>query len=124
MGDIGADGEILPSETRIGGFRVRGLLGEGSMGHVYLAQDTTLGRRVALKLIKRSVMQAGGLERFLDEARTTAQFNHPNIVTLHAVGEFEGRPFLALEYVDGESLRARIATGPLPVREALRIGRA
>lgn len=122
--EVDGTGDVLPVETRVGEFRIRGLLGEGAMGQVYLAQDTTLGRRVALKVIKRSMMQAGGLERFLEEARATASFSHPNIVTLHGVGEHEGRPFLALEHVDGESLRARIAAGPLPVREALRVGRA
>ena len=82
------------------------------MGQVYLAQDLTLGRRVALKLIKRSVMQGDGVERFLEEARATASFNHPHIVTIHAVGEHDGRPYLALEYIDGESLRARLKAGP------------
>jgi hypothetical protein len=114
----------LAEDTRIGDFRIRGLLGEGAMGQVYLAQDVTLGRRVALKLIKRSVMQGDAVARFLEEARATASFNHPHIVTLHAVGEHDGRPYLALEYVDGESLRARLAAGPLPVREALRHARA
>ena len=123
-GDPGAGDPLLPEDTRIGDFRIRGLLGEGAMGQVYLAQDTTLGRRVALKLVKRSAMQADALARFLEEARATASFNHPNIVTLHAVGEHDGRPYLALEYLDGESLRARLAGGPLPVREALRHGRA
>jgi serine/threonine-protein kinase len=83
-----------------------------------------LGRRVALKFIKRSVMQSDGLERFLEEARATASFNHPHIVTLYAVGEHDGRPYLALEYIDGPSLRARLAAGPLPIREALRCCRA
>jgi hypothetical protein len=114
----------LAEGTRVGDFRIRGLLGEGAMGEVYLAQDLTLGRRVALKLFKRSVMQDDVAERFLEEARATASFNHPHIVTLHAVGEHLGRPYLALEYIDGESLRARLAAGPLPVREALRHGRA
>ncbi|HSK02053.1 MAG TPA: serine/threonine-protein kinase, partial [Kofleriaceae bacterium] len=114
----------LAEGTRVGDFRIRGLLGEGAMGEVYLAQDLTLGRRVALKLFKRSVVQDDVAERFLEEARATASFNHPHIVTLHAVGEHLGRPYLALEYIDGESLRARLAAGPLPVREALRHGRA
>lgn len=114
----------IANDTRIGDYRIRGLLGEGAMGQVYLAQDLTLGRRVALKLIRREVMSEAGVERFLAEARLTASFNHPNIVTLHAVGEYEGRPYLALEFVDGESLRARIAAGPIPVREALRTCRA
>jgi formylglycine-generating enzyme required for sulfatase activity len=123
-GELEADGDVLAPETRVGEFRIRSLLGEGAMGQVYLAQDMTLGRRVALKLIKRSMMRADGVERFLQEARATASVSHPNIVTLHAVGEYDGRPFLALEYVDGDSLRMRISAGALPVREALRIGRA
>ncbi len=114
----------LAEDTRVGDFRIRGLIGEGAMGQVYLAQDTKLGRRVALKLIKRSVMQGDAVERFLEEARATARFNHPHIVTIHAVGEHDGRPYLALEHVDGESLRARLGAGPLAVREALRHGRA
>ena len=115
---------LLAEDTRVGDFRIRGLLGEGAMGQVYLAQDITLGRRVALKLIKRSVLQSDGAARFLEEARATASLNHPHIVTIYAVGEHEGRPYLALEYLDGESLRARLAAGPLPLREALRHGRA
>ncbi|HWU89369.1 MAG TPA: serine/threonine-protein kinase [Kofleriaceae bacterium] len=115
---------MLPEGTRVGEFRISCLLGEGSMGQVYLVQDTTLGRWSALKLIKRSVMQRHGAERFLEEARATASFNHPHIVTLYAVGEHDGRPYLALEYLDGESLRARLEAGPLPLREALRYCRA
>ena len=111
---------LLVDGTRVGDFRIRGLLGEGAMGQVYLAQDIKLGRRVALKLIKRSVMQSDGVERFLEEARATARFNHPHIVTIHAVGEYDGRPYLALEYIDGQSLRARLLAGPLPIPEALR----
>jgi serine/threonine protein kinase/tetratricopeptide (TPR) repeat protein len=119
----GAD-PLLAEDTRVGDFRIRGFLGEGAMGQVYLAQDITLGRHVALKFVKRSVLQSGGVDRFLEEARATASFNHPHIVTLHAVGEHDGRPYLALEYLDGESLRARLAKGPLPTREALRYCRA
>jgi Protein kinase domain len=111
---------LLAEGTRVGNFRIRRLLGEGAMGQVYLAQDTTLGRSVALKLIRRSVVASYGVEPFLEEARATASFNHPHIVTLYAVGEHEGRPYLALEYLDGESLRARLRRGPLPMPEALR----
>ena len=121
--EAGAD-PVLAEGSRVAGFQILGLLGEGAMGQVYLAQDTALDRRVALKFIKRSVMQGGGLERFLEEARATASFNHPHIVTIHAIGEHDGRPYLALEYLDGESLRARLAAGPLPMRAALRYGRA
>jgi eukaryotic-like serine/threonine-protein kinase len=121
---VDAPDPLLADDTRIGDFRIRGLVGEGAMGQVYLAQDTTLGRRVALKLIKRSAMEGDAALRFLEEARTTASFNHPHIVTLHAFGDHEGRPYLALEYLDGESLRVRLAAGPLPMREALRCARA
>ncbi|MCU0684966.1 MAG: protein kinase [Polyangiaceae bacterium] len=100
------------------------LLGQGATGEVYLAQDVALGRRVALKLIRRELMGQQGAERFLEEARTTARFNHPHIVTLHTLGEYEGRPFLALEYIDGESLRVRLEAGPLAPREAMRVARA
>jgi len=115
---------LLAEDTRVGNFRIRRLLGEGAMGQVYLAEDTTLGRCVALKIIKRSVVESHGIESFLEEARATASFNHPHIVTLHAVGDHEGRPYLALEYLDGESLRARLRAGPLPLRDALRYCRA
>jgi len=115
---------VLTAGSRIGDFRVRRLLGEGATGQVYLAQDLTLGRRVALKLLKGSAMEGDTLARFLEEARATARFNHPHIVTLHAVGEHHGRPYLALEYLDGESLRARLAAGPLPLRDALGYCRA
>src|SRR5262245_44389261 len=92
---------VLAEGTHIGDFQLRSLLGEGAMGQVYLARDTKLGRRVALKLIRRAVIQSHGAERFLDEARATASLNHPHIVTLYAVGEHEGRPYLALEYIEG-----------------------
>lgn len=80
---------VLAAGTRVGDFLICGLLGEGAMGQVYLAQDITLGRRIALKLIRRSVMRRDGTARFLEEARATASFSHPHIVTLHAVGEHE-----------------------------------
>jgi Protein kinase domain len=125
VGDGVEEGDgLLAAGTRVGAFWIRGFLGEGAMGQVYLAHDATLGRRVALKVIKRSVMARHGVERFLEEARATASFNHPHIVTLHAVGEHDGRPYLALEYLDGESLRVQLRDGPLPVGEALRYCRA
>ncbi|HWO20542.1 MAG TPA: protein kinase [Kofleriaceae bacterium] len=125
MGDPEDGGDpLLVEGTRVGDFLIRGFLGEGAMGQVYVAQDVTLQRRVALKFIKRAMLRGDGATRFLDEARATASFSHPHIVTLHAVGEHEGRPYLALEYLDGESLRGRLASGPLPLREALRYARA
>lgn len=94
------------------------------MGEVYLAQDERLGRKVALKFVKPTGLDAAACERFLAEARTTARFAHPHIVTVYAVGAHAGRPYLALEYLDGETLRERLGRGPLPLPEALRVARA
>jgi hypothetical protein len=105
-------------------FRVTRLVASGAMGEVYLALDERLGRRVALKFVKTGGADAKGLQRFHEEARITARFNHPHIVTVYASGEYQGRPWLALEYLDGETLRERLDRGPLTVPEALRIGRA
>ncbi|HVV86864.1 MAG TPA: protein kinase [Kofleriaceae bacterium] len=116
--------DLLAAGARVGDYRVKALIGEGAMGQVYLAQDLVLGRRVALKVLRRAAVEHDGVDRFLDEARATAAFSHPHIVTLHAVGEHEGRPYLALEYLDGDSLRARCSAGPLPERDALRVLRA
>ena len=118
------DDEILPPDTHVGDYRIRALVDEGAMGRVYLAQDMTLGRRVALKLIKHHSANPADVQRFLDEARATASFSHPHVVTLHGVGEFRGRPYFALEYLDGESLRHRITRERIPELEAIRILRS
>lgn len=114
---------LLPGAV-VDGFKVTRLVAEGAMGQVYLAHDERLDRYVALKFIKGGALDAKGLERFGAEARTTAQFNHPHIVTVYAAGAFEGRPWIALEYLDGENLRERLERGPLPVVEALRLAKA
>ncbi len=114
----------LAAESLVGEYRIKALVGEGAMGEVYLAQDLVLGRRVALKVLRRAAVDRDNLDRFLREARATAGFSHPHIVTLYTVGEHAGRPYLALEFLDGESLRTRCASGPTPEREALRIVRA
>jgi WD40 repeat protein len=103
-------------------FRIVRLLGRGGMGEVFLARDTQLGRKVALKLITSVGPQSpDAVARFLHEARTTAMFSHPNIVTLYAVGEHAGRPYVALEYLEGESLRERLDTERLAPAAALRV---
>ncbi len=104
-------------------FRITRLVASGAMGEVYLALDQQLGRRVALKFVKGGVLDEKSLERFRLESRTTASFNHPHIVTVYAAGDFHGRPWLALEYLDGETLRERLDRGPLTVPEALRVAR-
>jgi len=109
----------------IDGFRVERPLGRGGFGEVFLARDVRLGRRVALKVLRRERFgSADEVERFLEEARTTARFSHPHIVAIHAVGEWEGRPYVALEYLEGQSLRERLLEGRPGVREAVRVALA
>ena len=106
-------------------FKVMRAIGRGGMGEVYLARDTQLGRKVALKIIHRKFAQSRAIvERFLFEARATARFNHPNIVAIHAVGDHHGQPYVALEYLEGQTLSDRIEDGPLRPREAARISLA
>jgi tetratricopeptide (TPR) repeat protein/predicted Ser/Thr protein kinase len=104
-------------------YRIERELGRGGMGVVYLAFDERLQRRVALKLLlPSSVDRPDRPRRFEREALSAAAVNHPNIVHIYEVGEHEGACFLAMEYVEGESLRQRIARGPLPVPEIRRLG--
>jgi eukaryotic-like serine/threonine-protein kinase len=110
-------------ETEIAGFRIKSLLGEGAMARVYLAHDLVLGRRVALKLFKPGAVDDSA-EAFLREARATAAIDHPNIVHIYQTGMHGGLPFLALEFIEGESLRTRLRAGPLQAVEALRIALA
>ncbi len=106
-------------------FRVMRPLGRGGMGEIYLARDTRLGRRVALKVVAESLLgSAEARARFVAEAQTTARFNHPNIVTIHAVGEHDGTPYVALELLEGETLRERLDRGQLAPYDVLRIALA
>jgi len=115
----------LAPGTRVDSFKVVRLVGQGGMGEVYLARDTRLGRKVALKLVHpRRVGDDEATRRFLFEARTTARFSHPHIVTLYAVGEYEGRPYVALEYLKGHTLLDRAQADPPSPRETMRIGLA
>jgi len=119
---------LLPSGTIIGSFCTMSLLGRGGMADVYLARDTQLGRQVALKWFDNERFASPkDKERFLREARTTAKFNHPNIVTLYAAGEQTSGPhaggaYVALEFIRGSDLRTRIQKGPLTQNEAITIG--
>ena len=106
--------------TSIGHYRILESLGKGGMGEVYAAEDTRLGRRVALKVLLRGLaMDADRRERFEREARAVAALNHPNIVTIYSVEEEDGVPFLTLELVEGRTLDTLISPGGLPVDRIL-----
>ena len=112
----------FPAGQRIGQYEIISPLGKGGMGEVYLAQDHKLGRKVALKFLPLSFTRdADRLRRFEREARSASALNHPNILTIHEIGEIDGHRFIATEFIDGETLRQKIAAGPLKVNEALHI---
>jgi len=103
-------------------FRLTDKLGEGGMGVVYRAEDTKLGREVAIKMLPEAFTQdAERLARFEREARVLASLNHPNIAAIHGLEEVEGRRFLIMELAEGETLAERIARGPIPLAETLNI---
>jgi serine/threonine protein kinase len=104
-------------------YRILKMLGAGGMGEVYLAEDATLGRLVALKLLPREHTQnEERLRRFKQEAKAASALNHPNILTIHEFGEADGLHFIATEFVDGETLRALLArTGRMATSEALNV---
>jgi hypothetical protein len=110
---------------RLGSYRIRKVLGAGGMGIVFQADDPELHRPVALKVMRPSLAASSAArQRVLREARAAAAVKHPNVVTLYQVGEDRGTPFLAMEFLEGETLEARLAReGRLPLSEVLRIGR-
>jgi serine/threonine protein kinase/tetratricopeptide (TPR) repeat protein len=106
---------------RIGPYRILAKVGEGGMGVVYKAEDSRLGRVVALKVIRELKADAGQQKRFWKEARAAAQVAHPNACRIYDVSEEQARLVLVMEFIEGESLAERIQQGPLPAQEAAHI---
>ncbi len=111
---------MLAAGATLGPYKVLAPLGAGGMGEVYRAHDPRLAREVAIKVVRGDF--AGDperLRRFEQEARAAGALNHPNVCTIHDVGTHEGTPFVVMELLEGESLRAKLRAGPLPLRKAV-----
>ena len=112
----------LSAGVRLGPYEIVARLGSGGMGDVYRARDTRLGRDIAVKVLPAELAtDADRMRRFEAEARSASRLNHPNIVTIHDVGNEGGIAWIAMELVEGESLREVVGRGPLPVPDAVAI---
>ena len=113
-------GSSLAPSARVGPYEILSLLGEGGMGQVYKARDLRLSREVALKIVRSDVpADKARLLRFADEARAASLLSHPNIVVIYDIGDSGGSPYIISELLQGETLRDRLAKGPLPARKAV-----
>ena len=112
----------LPPKTQLGRYEIRTLLGVGGMGEVYLAQDTGLNRKVALKVLPADVAaNQDRMRRFKQEATSAASLNHPNIAHIYEIGEASGLNFIAMEYIEGTTLRSKIHHEPEELAKLLRV---
>src|SRR5882757_2717986 len=108
--------------TRLGRYEIRSKIGEGGMGEVYLAQDTKLDRKVALKILPAELAgNTDRMHRFVQQAKAASALNHPNIITIYAIDETDSGHFIATEFIDGETLRECQAKEPLKLAESLEI---
>ena len=113
----------LGKGTRLGPYEILSPLGAGGMGEVYRAKDERLGREVAIKVLSSELSQdASRVKRFEKEARSASALNHPNIVTIYDFGSSEGLSYIAMEKVEGETLRKLVSSGPMAIKKLLPIG--
>src|SRR5215813_11368154 len=113
---------MLEAGARLGRYEIRSKIGQGGMGEVYLARDTELDRKVALKFLPAEVASnQDRMRRFIQEAKAASALNHPNIITIHEIGETDSRHFIATEFIDGETLRQRMKHGHLKLNDVLEI---
>jgi serine/threonine protein kinase/Flp pilus assembly protein TadD len=114
----------FPARKKIGRYEICSQIGAGGMGEVFLAHDTKLDRKVALKLLPSDVVDTktgDRVRRFVQEAKAASALNHPNILTIYEIDEIDSEQFIATEFIDGETLRNRIRTGPIKAIDALDI---
>src|SRR5437773_122648 len=110
----------LPAGSTLSHYRIVSQIGAGGMGEVYLAQDTKLDRRVALKLLPVEIAtNQDRLRRFVQEAKAASALNHPNIITIHEIDQANSVHFIATEFIDGETLRQQLQSEPMKPGEAL-----
>ncbi len=110
----------IGSGTILGRYKIESLLGSGGMGEVYLAQDQQLDRMVAVKILPDALgCDERRMRRFIQEAKAASALNHPNILTVHDIGQSGTTQFIATEFIDGQTLRERLNSGPMPVSESL-----
>jgi len=119
---IEAETKKLEAGKRFGHYEIIGQIGAGGMGEVYLAKDTRLGRKTAIKVLPGNVAQdRQRMHPFVQEAQSASALNHPNIITIYEIGETDNTHFIATEYIEGETLRARLKAAPMDLKSALEI---
>ncbi len=112
----------LAAGQRVGPYEIAAPLAVGGMGEVYQARDVRLGREVAVKILPAALSgDEERLLRFEQEARAAGALNHPSVLVVHDVGSHDGAPYLVTELLEGQTLRERLSSGPLPARRAVEI---
>ena len=110
----------LSDDSRIAHYRIISKIGAGGMGEVYLAEDTKLDRHVALKILPAEFAEdKDRMSRFVREAKSASALNHPNIITIHEIGESDGTHFIATEFIDGKTLNHYAKSNSLNIKSAL-----